>query len=152
MPPPPPGSATPGATPPILPQSAPAGAPPPPPTAPDGGIDQPRPVQRTTGEKIGAVAGMLLPGIGTPIEQAIQDHYTNRVNQVKMYHQGATALGSALAAGPMGPDGKPTGIDPTTGQPMTPERKAQVQAQYEEAWTRYTEAAGVDKKTKDMLK
>jgi hypothetical protein len=109
-------------------------------------------VQRTTGEKVGAIAGMLLPGIGTPIEQAIQDHYTNRVNQVKMYHQGATALGSALAAGPMGPDGKPTGIDPTTGQPMTPERKAQVQAQYEEAWTRYTEAAGVDKKTKDMLK
>jgi hypothetical protein len=95
---------------------------------------------------------MLIPGIGTPIEKAVQEHYKGRVAQIQMYHQGATALGSALAAGPMGPDGKPTGIDPTTGQPMTPERKAQVQAQYEEAWTRYTEAAGVDKKTKDMLK
>src|SRR5271156_1348569 len=151
MPPPPPGSPNPGATPPILPQSAPNAAPPPPPS-PDGGIDQPRVIHKSPLEQIGQAAGMLIPGIGTPIEMAIQEHYKGRVAQIQLYHQGATALGAALAAGPQGPDGKATGINPQTGQPMTPEEKQHFQSQYEEAWTRYNEAAGVDKKTKDMLK
>src|SRR5271156_2313811 len=120
MPPPPPGSPNPGATPPILPQSAPNAAPPPPPS-PDGGIDQPRVIHKSPLEQIGQAAGMLIPGIGTPIERAVQEHYKGRVAQIQMYHQGATALGAALAAGPLVDDPtnpgqqRPSGIDPTTG-------------------------------------
>src|SRR5271155_6282645 len=125
--------------------TAPNAVPAPPPPS-DGGIDQPRVIHKTPLEQIGQAAGMLIPGIGTPIERAVQEHYKGRVAQIQMYHQGATALGAALAAGPQGPDGKPTGINPQTGQPMTPEEKQRFQSQYEEAWTRYNEAAGVDKR------
>jgi hypothetical protein len=141
--PPPPGTApsqTQQATPPPAAPNAQMGALPPPP-----GTDPA--VPKTRKEKIFGVIGSILAGrggegsVGNTISGAVGQEYQNRINQAKLHAQNFSQIASILV----------TGIDPATGQPLTPDQRTEMETLYESEYAAYAKLTGVNKQTKDAV-
>jgi hypothetical protein len=125
----------------------------PPPAADDMATQVPD-VPRTGMEKVGgfvsAATGRLGRGTVTGgddsrnsnlLDDAIQKHHQQRLDEARMHRQNYQTYASALA----------TGTDPQTGEPLSPEKQQQYQTWKDASWAAYTKLAGVTKETKAAL-
>lgn len=74
----------------------------------------------------------------TPLGMAINKEAQQRSAQAQLKQQSVTQLAGVLT----------TGIDPNTGQPLTPDQRTQLTQLYEKEWADFAKLAGVNKETK----
>lgn len=115
-------------------------------------------VGRSVGERVGGGVNALL-NVGTgddftqsPLGQALDRHHQTRVANARRHYDAATTVAAALAQGAVDPQtGEPTGIDPSTQQPMSPEQRQHYKDQLEGAWGDYQKIVGVSPEAKQTL-
>ncbi len=92
----------------------------------------------------GALGGIIAGGAGlkdNPLDAAIEKQHQKRLDEARMHRLNAATYAGILS----------TGIDPTTGDKLTPEARQKYQNWFDAAWAAYEKAAGVSKETKGAL-
>jgi hypothetical protein len=103
-------------------------------------------VKPSAKERILGVTGAVLnhgrPGFDqTPLGKRIASIHAQRLNEAAMHHQNMATYAGILA----------TGINPQTGQPLTPQERQQYQDWYNAAKAAFIKAGGIDKDTKAAI-
>ena len=75
------------------------------------------------------------------IQQKLAEDHQRKLNDIDLYNKNAASLAGALA----------TGIDPATGQQMTPEARAKYQSQHDTMMGHYQKALGNNKEAKGIF-
>ena len=99
-------------------------------------------VPKSTGEKaMGVLGGLVGRSKGSPLDDAIQQHHQKRLDEARMHRRtAAQALGIYSY-----------GIDPKTGEKLTPEQEQQYLNEWNSAMEHYQKVAGVNKETKAAI-
>jgi hypothetical protein len=115
-------------------------------------------VNKTTKERVlGGIGGALSAGVGedesaSPLAREMARQHDIRLANARRHYENATTYGGVLGTGEIDPDtGEPTGTDPNTGKPLTPDQRAQYKQMLDGAWGDYEKAAGVSKEAKGAL-
>ena len=115
-------------------------------------------VARTTKERVlGGIGGVLSAGVGddpasSPLQKEMSRQHDIRLATARRHYENATTYGGILGTGEIDPQtDQPTGTDPNTGKPLTPEQRKQYQAMLDGAWGDYEKAAGVSKEAKAAI-
>lgn len=86
------------------------------------------------------------------VGKSLGQHYSDRLAQARRHYENAQTYGNILGAGEIDPQtNEPTGIDPQTGKPLTPEQRAQYKQMAEGAWADFSKISGTTKEAKQQL-
>lgn len=92
---------------------------------------------------MGGIGGAIAGGAGidfgsTGLGKALAAHHQRRVDEADMHRRNSATYAAVLS----------TGINPNTGQPLTPDERQQYQTWFDASWGAYEKLTGVSKETK----